>query len=147
MRKIDDKLIRIASRLKKAGMTLREISTYMEKDFSTIQLWQSHPIWQAETELFVEEKADFILKNTVIVNKLKLFYDKMEFNVNIYEKSLKLLLKRLIELVSDETSSVKEIRLLTGSIRDIDELLRTNLTYTFELDDILGYIDEARSGK
>jgi len=147
MRKIDDKLIRIASRLKKAGMTLREISTYMEKDFTTIQLWQSHPIWQAETELFIEEKADFILKNTVIVNKLKLFYDKMEFNVNIYEKSLKLLLKRLIELVSDDSSSVKEIRLLTGSIRDIDELLRTNLTYTFELDDILVYIDEARSGK
>jgi hypothetical protein len=60
---------------------------------------------------------------------------------------LKLLLKRLIELVSDDSSSVKEIRLLTGSIRDIDELLRTNLTYTFELDDILVYIDEARSGK
>jgi DNA-binding transcriptional MerR regulator len=147
MRKIDDKLIKIASRLKKAGMTLREISTYMEKDFSTIQLWQSHPIWQAETELFVEEKADFILKNTVVVNKLKLFYDKMEFNVNIYEKSLKLLLKRLIELVSDESSSVKEIRLLTGSIRDVDELLRTNLTYAFELDDILTYINESRGIK
>jgi len=144
-RKSDDKLIRIAARLYQSNFTFKQIGKFFELTEGTVNQWRDHPIWLDEIENGKNEKFDFILKNTLMVNKLKYFYDRSEENLQFYESCVKELLIKIYELCKRKTLNTRELRdlrTLIGSLNDMDTLRRDNLTYTFEIDDVLESIKD-----
>jgi len=144
-RKSDDKLIRIAARLYQSNFTFKQIGKFFELTEGTVNQWRDHPIWLDEIENGKNEKFDFILKNNLMVNKLKYFYDRSEENLQFYESCVKELLIKIYELCkrkSLNTRELRDLRTLIGSLKDMDTLRRDNLTYTFEIDDVLESIKD-----
>ena len=144
-RKSDETLIRVAAKLYQSNFTYKQIGKFFEVTETTIINWQHTPQWLDEIENGKNEKFDFILKNNLMVNKLKYFYDRSEENLQFYESCVKELLIKIYELCKRKTLNTRELRdlrTLIGSLKDMDTLRRDNLTYTFEIDDVLESIKD-----
>jgi hypothetical protein len=144
-RRLDEKLVRIAAKLYQCNFTFKQLGKFFDLAESTIIQWQDSDFWIDEIENCKNEKFEFILKNTLMINKLKYFYDRSEENLQFYESCVKELLIKIYELCKRKTLNTRELRdlrTLIGSLKDMDTLRRDNLTYTFEIDDVLESIKD-----
>ena len=147
-KKIDDSLIRVACRLYDAGFTFAEIGGYMNFAKNTVSGWQTHSVWREEKEKIGDEKNEFIKRSSTIVTKLFYFYSQAEQNCKHYDKIVKQLIVKISQIIIKpklDRDDLRSLKTLSDTLKNIDGLLRENLNFCFELDDIIEYTKQSKA--
>jgi uncharacterized protein YdcH (DUF465 family) len=141
----DRNIVKCAAKLYYDGMSYHEISRSLNLSYSTVQKWHTRPEWIEEINRLREEDTKFIERSPASYTKLKEQLKQTEGNAKTYNVAVKKLQVRLLALMDQhdlDSTGYRDIRTIVQSLKDLDELFRQNLNFTFSLDDVTKRLED-----
>lgn len=139
--KVKDKnIVRSAAKLYHSGESYHEIARALGMSYSAVQKWSSRPEWLEEIERLQAADVVLIERSPASYTKLREQLKQTEGNAKTYNVAVKKLQIKLINLLDQpelDSAGFRDVRTIVQSLKDIDELYRSNLNFTFSLDDVM----------